>query len=126
MIEHIRLSQLAKDQLASVKRKTKLQHWNEICRWAFCLSLAEPSTPSQKKFPNDSSLEMSWRVFAGQYQEVYLAVLKERCLRDGFEINSENLGNQLKLHLHRGIGYLASDTELRNISHLLRKVSAHS
>ena len=123
MIEHIRLSQQAKDQLARLKRKTKLQHWNEICRWAFCLSLAEPSTPSPKSFPNDSSLEMSWRVFAGQYQEVYLAVLKERCLKDGLELKPETLANQLKLHLHRGIGYLASDTELKNISHLLKKVS---
>jgi DNA sulfur modification protein DndE len=123
MLEHIRLSQSAKDQLLRLKRKTKLQHWNEICRWAFCLSLAEPMKPSSINIPNDSSLEISWRIFGGQYQDIYLAVLKERCRKDGLNINSEILAEQLKLHLHRGIGYLASDIEMKHISHLLKKVS---
>ena len=122
MIEHIRLSQSAKDQLGRIKRKTKLQHWNEVCRWAFCLSLAEPSEPSNLNIPDDNSLEISWRVFGGQYQDLYLAVLKERCRNDGLGVKPETLAEQLKLHLHRGIGYLAADTELKNISHLLRKI----
>ena len=122
MLEHIRLSQSAKDQLIRIKKRTKLQHLNEICRWAFCLSLAEPSKPSCINVPNDNSLEISWRVFGGQYQDIYFAVLKERCRKDGLNTNLETLAEQLKLHLHRGIGYLASDTEMKHISHLLKKV----
>lgn len=34
-IEHIRLSQQAKEQLTRLKRWTGLKHWNELCRWAF-------------------------------------------------------------------------------------------
>ena len=126
MIDHIRLSQQAKDQLTQLKRKTKLTHFNEICRWAFCLSLAESSAPSVKNFRNDSPLEMSWRVFGGKYQDIYLALLKQRCVNNGLALAPETLAEQLKLHLHRGIGYLAADTELKNISHLLRKVSVVS
>ena len=33
-IEHIRLSQHAKDQLIKLKRVTGIDHWNELCRWA--------------------------------------------------------------------------------------------
>ena len=69
---------------------------------------------------------MSWRVFGGKYQDVYLALLKQRCVNDGLALDPETLAEQLKLHLHRGIGYLAADTELKNISHLLRKVSVVS
>jgi DNA sulfur modification protein DndE len=123
MIDQIRLSQQAKDQLTQLKRKIKLTHFNEICRWAFCLSLAETSAPSVKNLRSDSPLEMSWRVFGGKYQDIYLALLKQRCFNDSLALDPESLAEQLKLHLHRGIGYLAADTELKNISHLLRKVS---
>jgi len=119
MLEHIRLSQSAKDQLSRLKRKTKLQHWNEICRWAFCLSLAEPSKPSSINVPNDNSLEISWRVFGGQYQDIYFAVLKERCRKDGLGVDPETLAEQLRLHLHRGIGYLAVNKKLTDISKLI-------
>ncbi|MBC6474598.1 MAG: DndE family protein, partial [Hormoscilla sp. GM102CHS1] len=40
------LSQTAKNQLTQLKRNTKIDQWNILCRWAFCRSLAEPSIPS--------------------------------------------------------------------------------
>lgn len=126
MLEQIRLSQSAKDQLGRLKRKTKLQHWNEVCRWAFCISLADPSRPSHLNVPSDNSLEIAWRVFGGPYQDLYLAVLKERCKKDELGVDPEILAEQLRLHLHRGIGYLAADTEMKNISHLLKKVTIAS
>jgi DNA sulfur modification protein DndE len=78
-IEHIRLSQQAKDQLLRLKRKTGIQHWNVLCRWAFCISLAEPGVPPPAKIPADSSVEMTWKVFGGVYSDIYLALLKQRC-----------------------------------------------
>ena len=33
--------------------------------------------------PADSNVEMTWQVFGGEAQEIYLAPLKERCERDG-------------------------------------------
>ena len=44
-IEHIRLSQQARDQLITLKRRTGIAHWNVLCRWALCRSLAEPAPP---------------------------------------------------------------------------------
>lgn len=119
MIEHVKLSQKAKDQLIRLKRLTGIPHWNILCRWAFCVSLAESNPPSKIKIPADSNVEMSWRIFGGHYSEIYSALLKERCIRDGLPIDSESLAEQFRLHLHRGISYLAADKKLQGIDDLV-------
>ena len=119
-IEHIRLSQQAKEQLVKLKRSTGIKHWNVLSRWAFCLSLAEPSVPTLIKFTTDSSVEMSWKVFGGAFHEIYYALLKERCYRDGLGTSDEVLTTQFKLHLHRGIGYLAAKGHIKHISDILK------
>lgn len=118
-VDHIRLSQQAKDQLVKLKRITGIEHWNVICRWAFCLSLSEQSVPPAAKILADSNVEMSWKVFGGRYADLYMALLKERCIRDGLSIDGETLAQQFRLHLHRGIAYLASNKSLRKIDDLV-------
>jgi DNA sulfur modification protein DndE len=93
-------------------------------RWAFCISLAEPTIPSPVKIPVDSSVEMTWKVFGGNYDEIYLALLRQRCQQDGLGTTDEVLVNQFRLHLHRGIGYLAADKRLRSIAELLQRAIA--
>jgi DNA sulfur modification protein DndE len=83
------------------------------------MSLAESRVPPVTKVPADSNLEMSWKVFGGRYAEVYLALLKERCVRDGFSTDPDTLSQQLRLHMHRGISYLAADKSLRKIDNLI-------
>ncbi|MEQ8829869.1 MAG: DNA sulfur modification protein DndE [Alphaproteobacteria bacterium] len=118
-VEHIRLSQQAKDQLVKLKRMTGIEHWNVLCRWAFCLSLSEQSIPPAAKIPADSNVEMSWKVFGGRYADLYMALLKERCVRDGLGTDPETLAQQFRLHLHRGISYLAANKSLRKIDDLV-------
>jgi DNA sulfur modification protein DndE len=67
----------------------------------------------------DSNVEMTWAVFGGGH-ELYLALLKERCARDGLGASEEILGQQFRLHLQRGIGYLASPHKIRSIADLVR------
>lgn len=123
-IERIQLSQQAKDQLGRLKRLTGITSWNVLCRWSLCVSLAEPTVPTTKNIPADSNVEMSWRVFAGDFGGLYLALLKERCVRDGFGVDDETLAKQFRLHLHRGISYLAADKKLRRIEDLVSMVRA--
>jgi DNA sulfur modification protein DndE len=59
-------------------------------------------------------------VFGGDVQEVYLALLKERCEADGLGTSEEVLARQFRLHLHRGIGYLATPHLVRSIADLVR------
>ena len=123
IVDHIRLSQKARDQLISLKRKTGVQQWNVLCRWALCVSLAERSKPADVKVPADSSVEMSWRVFGGAYSGVYEALVRERCRRDGVPLSPEEVAKQFRLHLHRGISYLAVDKKLRGIASLVGKAT---
>lgn len=122
-IEHIKLSQQAKDQLVKLKRHTGIQNWNVLCRWAFCVSLAEPSLPSPKRIPADSSVEMTWKIFGGAHSEIYYALLKERCHHDGLGTEIDTLAIQFRLHLHRGIGYLVADKQIKNITDLVGRVA---
>jgi len=117
-IEQIRLSQTAKDQLSRLKRRTGIKNWNGLCRWGFCRSLAEPTQPSPVPVPADSSVEMTWKTFAGPHASIYMALLKGRCHRDGVEMTDESLNQHFRLHLHRGIAYLVGDKSLQSIEDL--------
>ena len=117
-IEHIRLAQTARDQLVTLKRRTGIAHWNVLCRWALCRSLAEPAPPPAVKLVLDSSVEMSWRVFAGDQGDVLWALIRFRCHIDGLDLDEETLANQFRLHLHRGIGYLVGDPRVTNVTGL--------
>lgn len=118
-IDRIRLSQTAKEQLIKLKRNTKIDQWNILCRWAFCRSLAEPTIPSPVPIPTDSNVEMTWRVFGGEMSDILAIALKQRCYNDNLGIDKETLATQFRLHLHRGIGYLAGDPNIKKIEDLI-------
>ena len=122
-IEHIRVSQQAKEQLIRLKRATGIKNWNVLCRWALCVSLAEVSAPPSAATHPDSNVEMTWRVFGGRYADLYLALLKERCLLDGLSTDESTLAQQFRLHLHRGIAYLSGNKKLRGVEDLVSMAS---
>lgn len=123
MIEHIRLSQRAKEQLITLKRHTGIANWNVLCRWAFCLSLSESASPRDEDIPTDSSVEMTWRTFGGANHEVYWALLKLRCHKDGIEIEEKALNRSFRQHLQRGIGYLNKLISKRDPAFLSKMVN---
>ena len=123
---NIRLSSEAKDRLSNLKRKTGISQWNILCRWAFCLSLAEKSIPPKTDIVTDSNVEMSWRTFTGPgNEELLIAVLKSRCLRNKLPTDDTTLAQQFKLHLHRGIGYLGTSGKIRCLPDLLSLTRQH-
>jgi DNA sulfur modification protein DndE len=117
-LEHVRLSQTARDQLITLKRRTGIDQWNILCRWALCRSLSEPAPPPTVKLVLDSNVEMTWRVFAGDHGDVLWGLLRYRCHRDGLPLDEESLNQQFKLHLHRGIGYLVGDPRVSDAAGL--------
>lgn len=119
VIKQIRLSQVAKDQLSRLKGKTGIQHWNVLCRWAFCLSVREATRPADVEIGPESNVEMSWQTFGGEYHELYAALLIQRCLADGLELDEKTLQRQFRLHLHRGISYLAATGYVKSCSDLI-------
>ena len=123
ILETIKLSQREKEHLVQLKRRTKIANWNVLCRWAFAVSIAEASVPPDAKIASDSSIEMTWRVFGGEYAEVYAALMRHRCARDGLGTDAATLAKYFRLHLHRGIGYLFADRSLQGIRNLIEKTT---
>lgn len=119
IVKQIRLSNSAKDRLSRLKGKTGIKNWNVLCRWAVCYSLHEGSIPTDIPINADSNVEMSWYTFAGEYSELYEALIMAWCLEKAIEPNEENLSKFFKLHLERGISYLTGTNFIKNLDDLL-------
>jgi DNA sulfur modification protein DndE len=125
-IKQIRLSGQAREQLIRLKTRTGITQWNILCRWAFCLSLQQSSPPTPIEIDTNSNVEMDWQTFGGDAHELYLALLKERCVLDGMGTSDDVLARQFRLHLHRGIGYLATPQAINSISDLVKLAAPES
>src|SRR5437764_8895092 len=96
-IKQFRLSGQAREQLIRLKTRTGIGQWNILCHWAFCLSLQQPTPPTPIEVPADSNVEMTWQVFGGESQELFLAVVKERCEQEGLGTSDDVLLRQFRL-----------------------------
>lgn len=110
MIETVKISEKAKLQLITLKKRTGIQNWNTLCRCALALSLKEKSPPPNEVINTDSNVEMTWKTFTGGKENLYLNLLILKAQKDGLNINKTELNQYFKLHLHRGISYLNSRT----------------
>ncbi len=66
---------------------------------------------------------MTWKVFGGIDSDVYMALVKQRCHEDGLETDPVTVEEQFRLHLHRGIGYLFGDPELKSLGGLVKRAN---
>jgi DNA sulfur modification protein DndE len=121
-IETVRIDEQGREQLIWLKRHTKIETFNVLCRWALCTSLAEPTRPPSRLFKGEAAADMTWKVFGGGHPDLYLALVKARCRRDGLPTDDTTVYEQFRLHVHRGLGYLVADKELRSIDALVRKL----
>lgn len=117
--ETIHLSADAKQQLMRLKRRTGIKHWNVLCRWGLCRSLAEATPVPPQRIPADSNVEMTWRTFAGPWGDVLWALTVAHCAAAGIATDYETVNQQLRLHIHRGVGYLYGDQNLTDIESLV-------
>lgn len=110
-IETVRVSAKGRETLIKIKKNTGLEHWNEVCRIALCLSLSDPTTPQKPEKIGDKSIEMEWKTFAGQFQEEFACLVMSRSTKDGVDFSKkEALAEYIRAHIERGI------TSIQNIS----------
>ena len=77
---------------------------NVLCRFAFALSLRDPGIADPSEFPNDG-MEFNRYTLLGAQEVIVLALLRQRCLQDGLDPDSE-WPEQLRAHINRGVGIL--------------------
>ena len=75
---------------------------NLSCRLGFCLSLEEPGVPTPQEFGGVGDREFNWSTLFGQWDTLFVAMLKQRLAMDGLD-PQERLEHQLQLHLNRGV-----------------------
>ena len=120
IVKHFKLSKPEKERLIRIKTRTGIQNWNIPCRWALCWSLAEPTIPGGVDPLSDSNVEMDWTTFAGEYAEIYEAIIRQRCINDGLGEDEKTLIKYFRLHLSRGINHYSSRDVLKSCSDLLK------
>jgi len=115
IVEHVRISSKGKEILKRLKSRTGIEHWNEICRIAYCYSLANPS-PAMPTAAQDSAIDIEWKTFAGQYHLELTSITKYRANKEGINIvNNEELSVFFRSHLERGISSIAGIKSLRQL-----------
>ena len=119
IVKQIKLPNQSKDRLSRLKGKTGIQNWNTLCRWALCFSLSEDTLPTDFELPSDSNVEMSWLTFTGENHEIFEALVRARCIKDGLPTDDETLAQYFKLHLNRGIAYLSGTNVVKSIEDLI-------
>lgn len=92
---------------------------NLLCRLGFCMSLEELGIPDPKKYPEDSEREINRYTLLGEYEAVFVSLLRQRLVRDG--IKDELLDDQFSAHMNRGVlllqGRLKDLSEVEDLVH---------
>jgi DNA sulfur modification protein DndE len=114
-LERIRVSQRSRDTLSTLKRRTGIEHWNVLCRWAFLDSLSNPNRPVIVKNLPESNLEIHWDVFAGDLGEYLLAAFAVRASKDGVKPVKAEQAEYFRSHLERGINQLQNTKDLHDL-----------
>jgi len=95
----VRISKRATVRLSMLKGRTGLTP-NILCRIGFCLSLSDPSIPNPEDYDEEGQ-EFNRYTLTGKWDKFFIALLKERLLKDGLDVERDLLP-QFKAHLNRG------------------------
>ena len=120
IVKQIRLSNRAKERLSRLKGKTGIKNWNVLCRWAYCYSLKENTIPTPENIDADSNVEMSWYTFAGEYSDLYEALIIAWCKKMDIPTDNDTMAKYIKMHIERGISYLSGTNYIIELDDLLR------
>ena len=120
IVKQIRLSNRAKERLSRLKGKTGIKNWNVLCRWAYCYSLKENTIPTPENIDADSNVEMSWYTFAGEYSDLYEALIIAWCRKMNIPTDNDTMAKYIKMHIERGISYLSGTNFIKELDDLLR------
>lgn len=118
IIERVRLTAAAKQQLSTLKRRTGIEHYNVICRHALCASLANATKVPAENLQYNGGLEIDWKVFAGEAEATLTNLLILRAVNDEGNSSSAAVRITLQSHVHRGLAYLTSDPNSLNADRL--------
>ena len=101
-LNRLRISETVSNQLLILKARTGLTP-NILCRIGFCLSIEDPAVPNPEDYPGDTDKEIDRHTLTGPWDRLFVALLRERCHRDGLALSNEMLVEQFRAHISRGV-----------------------
>lgn len=119
MIETIRLTDSEKEMLVRIKRKTGIDSWNVLCRWAYLLGLSQKQIVASTSHEKRDAVEIKWETFSGKNSNIYQAVTKLQYARELNKQSEITLFDFIHSRLSIGIRILsksAADHDLRCFS----------
>lgn len=117
-LQRLRVCEEADLRLRILKGRTGLTP-NLLCRLGFCLSLNDPTPPDPAQYLEDGPREINRYTLTGPWDNLFVALLKERCHQDGFE--QEDFEDQFRAHVNRGVLMLYK--QVRELSDLVRLIT---
>ncbi len=116
-LNRLRVCEEADLRLRILKARTGLTP-NILCRLGFCLSLQDPTPPDPTQYPEDGPREINRWTLTGQWDSLFVALLKERCAQDGF--GEADYDAQFRAHVNRGV--LALYKQVHGLEDLARLI----
>jgi DNA sulfur modification protein DndE len=93
---------------------------NILCRIGFCMSVETPSIPDPNEFAERGDREIDRPVLLGTYDPLFVAMIKERCKRDGLNVEGDELYEHFRAHMHRGVALLYKRVkDIPDMKHLM-------
>ena len=115
-IESLKLSERSSIEISTIKRNTKIETMNIICRWALTVSLSSDLPPPPLAKEDKIIREIDWKIFAGDYEHLIMALLKSRMVQEQLEITNESMSDHLRVHVQRGLSLIAAQKNIRSIT----------
>jgi DNA sulfur modification protein DndE len=117
-LSKLRLTKDSSNRLRALAARTGLTP-NLLCRLGFCLSLNEPSVPNPDDFTEEER-EFNRYTLLGEYDAFFVALLKQRCHRDG--VGLSRLPDYFRAHMNRGVRLLQGRAKsIADIAELVSK-----
>jgi DNA sulfur modification protein DndE len=101
-LNRLRISEKVAHRLSILKGRTGLTP-NILCRIGFCLSLNDPTVPNPEQYPDDMEKEINRHTLTGEWDSLFVALIKERCHRDDLPLGDEALADYFRAHVNRGV-----------------------
>ena len=123
-IQRIQFSTSVDSKLRQLKARTGITP-NILCRIGFCLSLEERGFPTKPLTTEGVGREMNRHTLLGEYDVVFVALLKTWARAAGAKIkNNDDLNEALIAHMNRGAELLAGRIRtLADLQKILPKLS---
>lgn len=120
-VETIKISSGGREHLIYAKRSLGLKQWNEILRWAFCISLGNPEKPTVLGKLDSGMDPLEWNTFSGEIGAAFAAAFQIRASQDRIPINDPNeINGYFRAHVERGLATLRN---LKTLPELLQLAS---